>query len=115
MLVPQGYDLKALEPIGHLGAVLQFKLLGSCSLTAPYMRDKGKLHFLVCFSQEMLDEPIGHLGAVFSNLNFSEVVVLRHLTCGINPKVFILSYSIKNENRSDFYNPTYFNSLKVSL
>jgi hypothetical protein len=47
MLVPQGYDLKALEPIGHLGAVFsnfdplyQLKAL-KASLTAPYMRDKA--------------------------------------------------------------------------
>ncbi|MBM7716796.1 hypothetical protein JOC94_003820 [Bacillus thermophilus] len=33
------------------------------------MRDKVKLHFLVCLSQEMLVEPIGHLGAVYSHLD----------------------------------------------
>ena len=50
MLVPQGYDLKALEPIGHLGAVFS------------------------------------HLDP-FVSTQALEVGVLRHLTCGINPKI----------------------------
>ncbi|WP_205389136.1 hypothetical protein [Virgibacillus sp. Bac332] len=47
MLVPQEYDLKALEPIGHLLAVdppliyiAFFLLLEVGDLTASYMRDK---------------------------------------------------------------------------
>ncbi|MFU0789344.1 MAG: hypothetical protein ACFWT6_05270 [Virgibacillus proomii] len=50
MLVPQGYDLKVLEPIGHLGAVFS--------------------HF----------EPLYQLKDL-------EAGVLRHLTCGVKPKV----------------------------
>jgi hypothetical protein len=51
MLVPQGYDLKALERIGHLGAVFSllnfsmFLQLLMRETTAPYMRDKIKRLF----------------------------------------------------------------------